>query len=108
MAPSTTGKYNWRGELNGLWAARPLNSTGPLYSFGQPIATRVDGALYCVHRDRVQHDPYAEVITALPLPLPQSVLQYHGIGDGARVSPILNKGGTAYENPTKPLCPADS
>jgi hypothetical protein len=78
--------------------------------WSQPIATRVDGSLYYVHQDhpstssghslgstvavsdaaggevgRVQYDPYGEVLTnTLPLPLPQSVLQYHGTSEPMR------------------------
>jgi len=58
-----------------------------LYSFGQPIATCVDGSLYYVHSDHlgstvavsdasgqavghVQYDPYGEVLTStLPVTL---------------------------------------
>jgi hypothetical protein len=78
--------------------------------WSQPIATRVDGSLYYVHQDHpstssghslgstmavsdaagqavgcVQYDPYGEVLTnTLPLPLPQSVLQYHGTSEPMR------------------------
>ena len=67
--------------MDGLWAARPLNSAGPLCSFAHRLATRVDGTLYYVHSDllgstvavsdaaggevgRVQYDPYGEVLTS--------------------------------------------
>ena len=80
-AASTTGKYNGRGELNGLWAARPFNSATPLCSFCRRVVTRVDGSLYYVHSDllgstvavsdaagqavgRVQYDPYGEILTS--------------------------------------------
>ena len=82
-------------RCNGVYGV-PRASRLPSPSIIQPAGSGLPPAWTTpstgVHRDRVQHDPYAEVITAPPLPLPQSVLQYQGIGDGARVSPTLNKG----------------